>query len=208
MNERFPFLSLSWFVRNVQAELDSFESNVPSQCDEVVLIEVHHRLRLGTRVAFEFSRHPIAKVRDRRDVPAPEQISGFWKEAAVDRFEDRESTPGSQHAEELSKGVAFSADVDENGAGGDDVDAQIADVGEILSASLHEPTAVGHPHLSGSFRAALQQFGGDVAEDNLYGVSQRFDGSETDEPVATSHVEENISGLENGAGEYSVAVPF
>ena len=206
MNEGFPILPRGWFVRNVQDEFDGVESNVPSQCDEVALVEVHHRLRLGTRVAFEFSRHPIAKVRDSRDIPAPEQIGVFRKEAAVDRLEDREPTSGSQHAEELGKGIAFSADVDQNGAGGDDVDAQIADVGKILGVSLHEPTGVGHSHLGCSLGAPLQQLRGDVAEDNLDGVTKLFDSSEPDQPVAASHVEENVTIIHVCACEDSVAV--
>jgi hypothetical protein len=190
----------------MQDEVDSVESNVPSQYDEVALVEVHHRLRLETRVAFEFSRHPIPKIRDGCDIPAPEKIGGFRNQTAVNGFEDRESTTGSQHAEELGKGIAFSADVDENGSGGHDVDAPIADVGEILGASLHEPTGVGHSHPGCSFGAPLQQFRGDVAEDNLEGVIKRFDSSESDQPVAASNVEENVPRLKVGAGEDSVAV--
>ena len=208
MQKGFPVPLGRSFVCNVQDQLDGIESDVPSQFDKVVFIEVHHRLQFGTRVDSEFKRHPIPKVRCSRDIPAPEQVGGFREQTSVDRLEYREPTTGSENAEELRKGIAFSGDVDQNGAGGNGVDTAIADAGEILRASLHEPTVVGYLHLGRSFRAPLQQFGRDVAENKPHRVIKRVACPERDKPVAASDVEEHVPWLKVCAGEDAVAVAF
>ncbi len=159
MKKGFPVAPTGSALSKMQVEFDRVESDIPSQRDEVCLVEVKHRLQLGTLGALEFRHDLVSESGYGRDIPAPEQVVWFREHASVDGLENRKATSGSQDAKELSKGVALSAHVDQDGTRCDDVYASIDDANQTLGTRLHEPTAVRHPHRGRAFRASLQQLG-------------------------------------------------
>src|SRR2546423_549875 len=178
---------------------DLAEAGLLGEAQQVALVEVEQRV-LVRLLPLRPDLH--GQVLDRRDVEAPVALAEGRVAEDVDRLEDRQPTPGPEHAVQLDERGSLVHEVDEHRAAGGDVHRRVRER-QVVGRSLEELAPGRHPQLVRDAAAFVEKVVGDVAEDHTAVLADELERPEADQAVARPDVQHDVAFLDLGVLEHA-----